>query len=130
MEIRINKIQHNWQRYDTVGDYYREHDGRLKLYISDLNNKNYEFLVTIHELIEMLLVSHRNKSFARIDNFDIQFEKDRKKGKHSDRAEPGNSKKAPYHAEHKFATKIERLLAKELKVNWKKYENRIASVSK
>jgi hypothetical protein len=35
---------------------------------------------------------------------------------------PGDDPKAPYHREHRFATRIERLLARELRVNWATYE--------
>ena len=42
------------------------------------------------------------------------FEKERETGKHVEFAQPGDDKRAPYKKEHKFSTKIENLLRKEL----------------
>ena len=79
------------------------------------NQKNwrYEALLLIHELTEMFLCMDRGMSFKAIDRFDMTFKAT---------GEPGDDPKAPYHREHRFATRIERLLARELRVNWAKYE--------
>jgi hypothetical protein len=69
--------------------------------------------VLMHELTEMFLCIDRGVSFKAIDQFDVQFE---------GTGEPGDDLKAPYHREHRFATRVERLLAKELRVNWATYE--------
>jgi len=77
------------------------------------SKQRYEALVLIHELTEMFLCIDRGVSFKAIDRFDMKF-----KGA----GEPGDDPKAPYHREHRFATRIERLVARELRVNWAKYE--------
>lgn len=82
-------------------------------------------LVAFHELAEVLLCKDRKISQKSVDKFDIEFEKNRKEGNTD---EPGNSKKAPYYNEHQFATKVEKMLAKELKVDWKKYDKFIANL--
>jgi hypothetical protein len=61
----------------------------------------------------MFLCLDRGVSFKAIDRFDMKF-----KGA----GEPGDDPKAPYHREHRFATRIERLLARELRVDWATYE--------
>jgi len=47
------------------------------------------------------------------DLFDIQFEGD---------GEPGDDPKAPYHRKHQWASRLERMFAAELGVDWGKYE--------
>ncbi len=42
--------------------------------------------------------------------------------------EPGDDPRAPYHAEHAFATAIEEMLAKELGVDLDAYEAAIAAL--
>src|SRR5207237_6352309 len=86
--------------------------GTIQVRISKSKNWRYEALVLIHELTEMFLCIDRGVSFKAIDRFDMRFE-----GK----GEPGNDPKAPYYSQHRFATRVERLLAKELQVNWRAY---------
>jgi hypothetical protein len=59
-----------------------------------------------------------------VDRFDRAYEAKRKPG---DDREPGDDAKAPYHREHVLATKIERLLAKQLGVDWTKYDRDVSS---
>ena len=126
MEINIITIPHKSQRYDTCGDYELDKTTNvLDISISDMKNEDYEFLVGIHEAIEAYLCHKRKISFDKITKFDIAFEKNRKEGNID---EPGDDPKAPYHREHIFATKIEKLLAKELKVDWKKYDKTVSSL--
>ena len=126
MNIHISTIEHKEQRYPTVGDWIHE-DGKTLIKVSKVGNSDYEFLVSIHELIEMYLCKKHGVSQEVVDEFDKKFEEDRDAFGFS--GEPGDSIQAPYHDEHKFATKIERLLAKHLKVNWKDYEKTIDSLS-
>ena len=62
---------------------------------------------------------------AAIDSFDIQYEKSRVLGDTT--SEPGNDPAAPYYREHKFATKLEKLLAEEIGVDWDEYSASCAS---
>lgn len=106
-------------RYDTCGDWDFDSDC-LKVTVSNTRNDWYNFLVKIHEIIEAYLCLKRGITSQSVTDFDTSF-----KGK----GEPGNSKKSPYRNEHKFATKIEKLVAKELGVDWKEYESAIENLS-
>lgn len=108
-EIYITPIKHKNQRYDTAGDYF-EIVGGWEFRISRMN-ADYEFLVTMHELTEWYLTQKSGIKEKDITKFDIESGLD----------DPGASKKAPYHKQHMFAEKIEKLIAKELKVDWKEY---------
>ena len=130
LHIYIDTIQHEEQRYPTVGDYWRPqvpHHAlkRLEVRVSDLGNEDYEFLVAIHELIEEHLTRKRGISEEAITKFDIAFEQNRTADSTD---EPGDSPDAPYRNEHIFATSIERLVAAELGVDWVAYSDKINSL--
>ncbi len=119
-EIRIKFIDSEKQRYDTAGDYYLR--GKiLHVLISKytylkngktVRNRLLEFLVLIHEMVEVLLVIARDISIYEIDEFDMNFKGD---------GQPGDEIDAPYRTEHRFATLIEKQMAKELGVDWNEY---------
>lgn len=107
-------IPHKSQRYDTAGDYYKE-DGIQVFAISKMNADR-EFMVLVHEIIEWYLTEKRGikeKDITKFDTLDVEpkYESD-----------PGMSPKAPYHKEHLFSTKIEKMLCKELGLDWKEYD--------
>lgn len=112
MDVRIQTIPHAAQRYPTLGDWYFKHKDILKINISDLENRDYEFLIMVHELVEAYLCLVRGISFEEVDNFDKTFTGD---------GEPGDSPAAPYHREHFFALFIEQKLAAELGIDWEEY---------
>ena len=87
--------------------------------VSDTGNRVFNFLIARHEIDEAFLCSQRGIGTAMVDEFDIAYEANRKAG---DDSEPGDDPHAPYKREHCFATGIERLLAAELCVDWKTYE--------
>ena len=118
--VNISIIPHNQQRYDTAGDYEEIDEDLTDITISELPDWRYEALIAFHELAEYILIIHRGIKVKDIDKFDIMFERKRKKGNID---EPGDDKKAPYYKEHQFSTKVEKMLAKELGVSWKKYED-------
>jgi hypothetical protein len=127
MQINIRSIPHSQQRYETCGDWVAAH-GRLRhVMVSEMENEDYAFLVAIHEQIEAWLCLKRGITQEQVDEFDMQFEEWRLPG---DDSEPGDYDGAPYHAEHCFATAIERRLAAEMGVDWKDYEGAILSLSK
>ena len=116
-EIEISIIPDKKQRYNTVGDYY-ETKKKWKIKVSDLPGWKFEALIAIHELVEFMLCHDRKIDFREVDEFDMAF--DAKRGKNN-ADEPGDEPDAPYYKEHQFSTKVEKMLAKELKVNWKEY---------
>jgi hypothetical protein len=129
--ILILPVAHRQQRYDTCGDWQNRqfcsvlnyHDPSkgwngpmTTLRISWLKDWRYMLLVAVHELVEWALCKHRNVKEKDVDRFDTDF---------TGCGEPGDDPKAPYHREHVFATKIERLLANELGVDWNAYDSAI-----
>jgi len=109
----IKTVPHKKQRYNTWGDYYDKGNKKMIL-VSDFGNPDYEFLIALHEFIESYLTEKRGIKEEDITRFDVE---------HPELDDPGLSRQAPYHREHMLAMKIEKILAKELKVNWKKYNN-------
>lgn len=107
-------------RYLTIGDYFKAKDG-WDVVTADLGYSDYNFLILLHELIELYLTQKRGITEPKIKKFDEWFEREKTKGRFQNIIEAGFHPKAPYRREHVFATKIERLIAKELKVNWGKY---------
>lgn len=104
-KIVIKTVPKSKVRNDSVGDYKRGVDGSLIVLTAKQGNKDLEFLVALHELIESKLAEKRGITFTKIDSFDR---------KHLNSPEPGRMHSAPYHKEHMFAEKIEGLMAKEL----------------
>ena len=119
MNVVIHTIPHNQQRYPTVGDWTWEPNGDLVIKVSDLGDWRYTMLVALHELVEVLKCKHDGVSQKSVDDFDIVYEKNRQNG---DDSEPGDSVGAPYMKQHCLATGIERIMASELDVSWKVYE--------
>jgi hypothetical protein len=85
-----------------------------------------ESLIAVHELIETLLCMSKGITQESVDAFDLAFERDRPKG---DVSEPGDDPMAPYYNEHQFASIIERLLARELGMDWNDYCERLENLS-
>ena len=121
-KIVLEIIPHSSQRYETVGDWKFEEDGTLKISVSEMSNGRYEQCVQVHELIEVLLCRLRGITQKQVDDFDMEYERNRKPG---DESEPGDHKDAPYRREHFFATTVERMLAAECGIDWEAYDKEI-----
>lgn len=115
----IDVILHEGQRYETVGDWIPITDYLTHVKVSALGDWRMEFLVGIHEAIEWALCKHRGISEEAVTAFDKA---------HPESAEPGDEPDAPYLAEHQFASKIERILAEALGVDWDAYDKAIESL--
>lgn len=132
MNYRILTIPHNEQKYETAGDYSTTKESSpngvvevRNIFVSDMGNKDYEFLVTLHELVEAYLVAKNGVSDESITAFDIEFEKNRPEGNLD---EPGDSRDAPYRKEHRIATTVEKTMAHLLGVDWQHYEDTVNSL--
>ncbi len=129
MNINIQTIPHQEQRYNTVGDYWERQTPEgatvVEVRISVLPNPLFERLILIHELVEYFLVSLAGIPIQAIDDFDIAFEAQREP---SDLGEPGDQRQAPYYHQHQMATVIERLCAFLLGVDWQDYEDAVNSL--
>lgn len=116
MKVVIETIDHVDQRYDTVGDWTYEADGTLRIFVSNMGDDRYAFLVGVHEAIEAFLCKQKGITGAMVDIFDMGF-----KGED----EPGDDPKSPYFHQHQFATAIELQLAAALDVDWDVYDKTI-----
>lgn len=120
LDIQIQSIPPEEQRYDTLGDYWFE-DDNWQVRVSETGDWKSEFLVALHELVEMALCKDRGIPEKVIKRFDENFE---------GQGEPGNSDLAPYEEEHRFATHIERAVAKELGYSWDEYGDLLENVER
>lgn len=116
-------------RYATTGDYYKTKDG-WEFVVAGTGDRDYDFLVLFHELIELYLTDRRGIKEPDIMKFDIWFKEQKYKGLLKEYPEPGVHPRAPYKKEHLFALKLEKVLAKELGINWKKYDDRLTEIEK
>lgn len=112
MNVEIKPIPQREMRYPSLGDYFRTADGALYIKVQSFLDERYEFLIAVHELIEETLTRHRGIKEEVIKAFDEA---------HLDSDDPGSLPDAPYYNEHVFAECIERLVAREMGVNWDEY---------
>jgi hypothetical protein len=122
MKINIESIPHEQHRYTTVGDWWFDKDGTIQIRTSNLSDWRYEALIAVHELVEFLLCKNDGVATQTVDDFDKAYEAARDSG---DVSEPGDDPNAPYVKQHCIATGIERILAAELGVKWKPYEQEL-----
>jgi hypothetical protein len=125
MLYMVQSIAHKDQRYETVGDWLCGRGHLRYVNVSKMGNEDYEFLVGIHEQIEAWLCLKRGITQAAVDEFDKAFEAARVEGNTD---EPGHDPAAPYGREHRFAEKIERLVAEELGIEWDAYDKAVVSL--
>jgi len=123
MKIVIETIPHAEQRYNTVGDYWMGPDGTIQVRVSQLGAESMEFLVALHELVELQLCRHRNIPWAAIDEFDMNWQPG------GGVEEPGDDMMAPYFAEHQAAMGIETTMSAFMGVNWVEYGRRVAALT-
>jgi hypothetical protein len=112
-------------RAKQAGDWQFEPHHNIIVTSLDVGDWKYNYLIMIHELIESLLCMVRGISEEEVTDFDVTFEAERDRGKHTPEDEAGDDPRAPYRKEHAFATAIERLIARELNVDWLEYEQAV-----
>jgi len=118
--INCKIIPHKSQRYDTCGDY--EEFSKTCWNVSISRHPlgwRAEALVLIHELIEMMLCRHRGISWDSIDEFDMA---------HPELDDPGSCKRAPYHREHVFAVRVEKMMCLLFGFDWDTYDKSFAKM--
>lgn len=116
MRITIDTVPHEEQRYNTAGDWYYNENGDLFITVSDMQNRDYEFCVGIHEAIEAWFCREHGIKEEEVSTFDKRFKGD---------GECGDDPEAPYREEHFFATSIERFISQALRIDWKKYDEAV-----
>ena len=114
MKIVILGVEHDHQRYNTLGDWVWPFEDQGYIAVSRMTDWRHEALIGIHEMVEMVLCRHAGISEQKVLAFDIGIGKDLD--------DPGSSPMAPYHRQHMLAETIERLLAIEMGVDWPDYE--------
>jgi hypothetical protein len=123
MRVVIETLPHEEQRYPTAGDWWVDEVGTWQIRVSELGNEKMEFLIGIHELVEMALCLNAGITTDEVDEFDKQYEERRSE---NDSVwpwpEPGDDKSSPYYHQHQYATGVERQLAAELHVDWDEYD--------
>lgn len=123
MKVTIETIAHDKQRYETCGDYYQYPNKEWIIRVSKTGDDRYDFLIALHEFIELYLTQFKNITEESIMNFDLEFERRREIGEVD--GEPGFNSCAPYRKQHTIATAIEMMLAAELDVDWNEYDKKI-----
>lgn len=112
MIIEIKVVAHARQRYATCGDWFYRPDGsKLVLNVSRMRDRRSEIAIILHELAEALLCEHDGISQEAVDLFDMG-----PIGSALD--EPGDDPAAPYHQQHRAATRVERVMVESLGMTW------------
>jgi Mn-dependent DtxR family transcriptional regulator len=113
--ILIKTIPHRKQRLKNgdIADYV-EISEKTVIATSDLGSADFNFLVQVHEFVELFLIQKAGIAIKDIDDWDC---------KHPDTM--GDNPKAPYHVEHCKAEQIERFAAKVCGISWTEYNKTI-----
>ena len=122
MRIVIETIPHKSHRYSTCGDYFMDAEGTLQIRVSEEMPETSQGLVILHELAEMLMCRANGVSIKSIDDFDMNFEANRKPG---DLSEPGDQPDAPYRDQHNIASGIERIVCAQMGVGFLEHEKAV-----
>lgn len=94
----------------------------LRVRVSPMSDPRYETLLAIHEAVEAIMCRQHGVTQAQVDAFDLEYDKT-----HTFDVNAGDEPNCPYRREHSQATAIERILAAELDVAWKPYDDELAS---
>ena len=122
--IQVEVITHAEQRYPTCGDWIFDGD-TLTVRISDTGHRDSNILVAIHEIVEAFLCEAHGVTQEEVDSFDMAYEQNRT-GESLE--EPGDCVSAPYHAEHKAADIVERIVALNMPTDWIDHNARIGDL--
>ncbi len=111
MKIIIEAIPKTQMRYDTAGDWFQDGDD-LRIQVDDDLPVDEQFLIALHELVEVKLCVMRGVSQAMVDSFDVE-EWPRLVAEQPGLAEtePGDHPSAPYRKEHRAAALVEHFAA-------------------
>lgn len=118
----IESIPIKRQRFKTLGDYFFKKGVRY-FRITKTKNNLFDDVIFIHEFVEEVITRNKGIKEKIIMKHDLWFEGEVAKGNFSDDAEPGEHENSPYKREHLLAEKIERMILKELNIDWKCYSD-------
>lgn len=103
--------------YDTSGYWAWEGD-TLCVAITPQQTQEASFLLAMHEVVEAFLCKQADIPDDIVTEFDKEYESRRKRG---DNSEPGDHAKSPYRKQHQAAERIERLLCREMHIDFSDY---------
>jgi hypothetical protein len=123
MNIHVTIIANDQHRPGIGGaDWQFDQNGDLNVRISQMIDPRYEVTLAIHEIVEAVLCAFHGITDKEVDAYDIP----------RDLADPANTCNrgdevdCPYRAEHNAATACERVVAGELGVPWRDYDNELS----
>jgi len=119
MNVVIKSIPHKKQRYETSGDWWFDTKGDLQIRVSEEMPEESQQLVALHEFAEVIMCRAQGITQKSVDQFDIEYEKNRKEG---DQSEPGDHPHAPYNIQHSLATAIERIVCTQMNLSWSEHD--------
>lgn len=123
MNAKITITQPKDMRPEVDGvDWFWTHEGNLEVQIAPMSDWRYEMLLAVHELTEAIMCKHNGVSQKQVDEFDKEYDKT-----HDTDCNAGDDSAAPYKLEHCYATAIERILCGAMGVDWKHYDDELAS---
>jgi hypothetical protein len=123
MNAKITITEPKDMRPEVDGvDWFWTPQGDLEVQIAPMSDWRYEMLLAVHELTEAIMCKHNGVTQKQVDEFDQEYDKT-----HTTDCNAGDDTAAPYKREHCFATAIERILCAELGVDWKTYDDELAS---
>lgn len=97
---------------------------RLEVRVAPMSDWRYEVALAFHEAFEGALCKQNGVTVQEVDEFDRAY----------DLAHPnqpdlnaGDEQTAPYRAEHNYATIVDRLFIGACGLNWKDYDDELAT---
>jgi hypothetical protein len=107
MKIIIEARPQDQMRYDTLGDWYYDEAGDLRIdVVGECPVHDVQaFLYAFHELFEAVACRHAGVTQEMVDEFDLNYQGD---------GEPGDDPAAPYREQHRPASVLEVLAANYL----------------
>lgn len=124
MNVSIRVINESAHRpFISGADWFFDDRGDLQVRVSKLSDWRREMCLAFHEAVEAVLCKFHGVSQKAVDAFDQQYEQT-----HASDLNAGDDPLAPYQREHNTATAVERILAGELFVQWKNYDDELAAI--
>ena len=124
MNIDIQVIENSQHRPGISGaDWFYTKEGDLKVRVSKMSDWRYEVCLALHEVVEAILCKYNGIAYTVVDEFDRPYEEAK-----DDVTNTGDITNCPYRKEHCLATAAERIVAAELDVPWKEYDDELSRI--
>lgn len=121
MDIHIKVIPPGTHREGITGaDWTWTPEGDLEVRVSKMSDQRYELCLALHEATEAIMCFYHGVTQKMVDDFDMPFV-----ARGEDDVDVGDLPDCPYRKEHGHATAIERVLASELGIVWKAYDDEL-----